>query len=586
METKKIKCWDISHRQDVIRDIDETGVTLCARMGTGGNNIPIVLMDQGGGVMSVEVNKTGTLRAQTHGHEPVVIHKAEAYRISAEKSNAMLSDNPKSGIYKTELSPTLDTTIPTAQKAQGGLMVINKEDIVLSNKQFTPHVATDGKCPTLISSNNSEPAVINVEKDDKTYMLAENVIGRTDKNGPGGKGWTADVSFTLNATGVPAVCEKTDFINMTTNDKSCVPVSTMLATRGDRGSQENGLGIGNEGDPSYTLTKAHEHAVSFDGCVRRLLPVECERLMGFPETVELDMDKMTRDEVIVAALINKDIIVDCDKGKVYRTRGGQGRRLDSPIELKGSLCNGYLVATIHGKTCRKQVRLHRVIWIAKYGIPEDGLIVDHINGIKTDNRIANLQLLSPKENSTKAAEQGFYLTGEDNPCTKISAYMREQLFFDRYINKMTYSELAEKYGVTKGRIGQIIRQNEYTKIPYKGKPADQCPDGPRYKALGNSWAVPVVAWLGKRIDRAMRGLPVQNAVKQTPPQETCDRNATLRGSQRSNNKRSHRNGLASNYKERPTNTLTSMALEAPTLTQGLRLTVIGDTTTKNLVGNI
>jgi len=39
----------------------------------------------------------------------------------------------------------------------------------------------------------------------------------------------------------------------------------------------------------------------------------------------------------------------------------------------------------------------------------------------------------------------------------------------------------------------------YTAIPWRGKPADQCPDGPRYKALGNSWAVPNVTWLGKRI---------------------------------------------------------------------------------------
>ena len=29
----------------------------------------------------------------------------------------------------------------------------------------------------------------------------------------------------------------------------------------------------------------------------------------------------------------------------------------------------------------------------------------------------------------------------------------------------------------------------WTRIPYRGKPADACPDGPRYKALGNSWAV-------------------------------------------------------------------------------------------------
>ena len=41
--------------------------------------------------------------------------------------------------------------------------------------------------------------------------------------------------------------------------------------------------------------------------------------------------------------------------------------------------------------------------------------------------------------------------------------------------------------------------DDYTLIPYRGKPADQCPDGPRYKALGNSWAVPCARWIGERI---------------------------------------------------------------------------------------
>ena len=44
----------------------------------------------------------------------------------------------------------------------------------------------------------------------------------------------------------------------------------------------------------------------------------------------------------------------------------------------------------------------------------------------------------------------------------------------------------------------------YTAIPWRKKPASECPDGPRYKALGNSWAVPVVHWIGKRIDDAVR----------------------------------------------------------------------------------
>jgi DNA (cytosine-5)-methyltransferase 1 len=39
--------------------------------------------------------------------------------------------------------------------------------------------------------------------------------------------------------------------------------------------------------------------------------------------------------------------------------------------------------------------------------------------------------------------------------------------------------------------------DNYTNIPWRK--AAESPDGPRYKALGNSWAVPVVAWIGKRI---------------------------------------------------------------------------------------
>jgi DNA (cytosine-5)-methyltransferase 1 len=42
--------------------------------------------------------------------------------------------------------------------------------------------------------------------------------------------------------------------------------------------------------------------------------------------------------------------------------------------------------------------------------------------------------------------------------------------------------------------------DDHTLIPWRNKPADQCPDGPRYKALGNSMAVPCMAWIGKRID--------------------------------------------------------------------------------------
>lgn len=41
--------------------------------------------------------------------------------------------------------------------------------------------------------------------------------------------------------------------------------------------------------------------------------------------------------------------------------------------------------------------------------------------------------------------------------------------------------------------------DNFTAIPWRKKDADNCPDGPRYKALGNSMAVPVMRWIGERI---------------------------------------------------------------------------------------
>ena len=43
----------------------------------------------------------------------------------------------------------------------------------------------------------------------------------------------------------------------------------------------------------------------------------------------------------------------------------------------------------------------------------------------------------------------------------------------------------------------------HTRIAWRGRPPEECPDGPRYRALGNSWPVPVVTWIGRRMARQM-----------------------------------------------------------------------------------
>lgn len=65
------------------------------------------------------------------------------------------------------------------------------------------------------------------------------------------------------------------------------PINTMIATRGNKLGRGTGFGLGDEHDPAYTLTCNHEHGVEIENgietVVRRLTPLECERLQGFPD---------------------------------------------------------------------------------------------------------------------------------------------------------------------------------------------------------------------------------------------------------------------------------------------------------------
>lgn len=61
------------------------------------------------------------------------------------------------------------------------------------------------------------------------------------------------------------------------------PINTMVGLRHNALGERTGLGIGEDGEPSFTLSKAHSRAVQAGWAVRRLMPLECERLQGFPD---------------------------------------------------------------------------------------------------------------------------------------------------------------------------------------------------------------------------------------------------------------------------------------------------------------
>lgn len=239
--------------------------------------------------------------------------------------------------------------------------------------------------------------------------------------------------------------------------------------------------------------------VTMGFAVRRLTPIECERLQGFPSVIRLEVGDMTADELIACALANDDIFCDFTSGKVYGRRGPGGMRLATPTELGFKHPSGYIHVSLHANGEKKQVRAHRIIYIAAYGGIPDGCVIDHINGVKDDNRLCNLQMMTTEGNSRKARLDGAYLTGDDNPSSKVSAEVRTQIVRDYKAGLGTYRELAKKYGISKTRVHQLVHEDGWTRVPYRGRPAEECPDGPRYKAIGNSMAVPVMRWIGRRM---------------------------------------------------------------------------------------
>lgn len=243
--------------------------------------------------------------------------------------------------------------------------------------------------------------------------------------------------------------------------------------------------------------------------VRRITPLECERLQGFPEIVEADVEKMNSDQLIKWAIVNKDIIVDIEKGKVYGTRGPGGIKLKEPVELGFKHPTGYIHVSLHANGQKKQVRVHRIVYIAAYGDIPEGAVIDHINTIKDDNRICNLQALTPEDNSHKAKEDGAYdwIYDEEKNSRLIPYEIRSKIWADKDSLDMSYGELSKRYNLSKGTIASIIKNRKgFTDIgewtDKKGKKRVTT-DAARYKALGNSMAVPCMRWIAQRIDWAL-----------------------------------------------------------------------------------
>lgn len=276
--------------------------TLTSRMGTGGNNVPLVMKirsgcEGGGKGALIQENKSATLSCNNDqtlfepcgwdgGQVSPTLTKQNAggnqrmpdkdnftcvlqpFGICSKDSNAMKSDNPHSGIYEAETARTLDGNGGNPSCNQGGIAVV------------------------------------------ESYAIQGSMIGREDKNGPQGDGINEDVSFTLNTVDRHAVYTMTTG-SFTQVSKEKAP--TVLA-RDYKDPTAVCYGIGrdtfNQGQnakftPTFekelqpTLVAKGPGAIQSGYTVRRLTPTECARLQGFPDNwcAELGTEKPSDEEM-------------------------------------------------------------------------------------------------------------------------------------------------------------------------------------------------------------------------------------------------------------------------------------------------
>ncbi len=116
---------------------------------------------------------------------------------------------------------------------------------------------------------------------------------------------------------------------------------------------------------------------------------------------------------------------------------------------------GYIEMPIHIDGRTKRRRIHRLLAIAYIKNPENKAEVNHKNGIKTDNRICNLEWSTRSENQKHAFKIGLNSNkGECNGRAKLNRELANQI--RGMYPKNTLKELAEKFGVCISTVQRIV----------------------------------------------------------------------------------------------------------------------------------
>ena len=143
---------------------------------------------------------------------------------------------------------------------------------------------------------------------------------------------------------------------------------------------------------------------------------------------------------------------------------GEIRNMKTKKKLVPKLAKGYLRVCVHipdetGKNYQTNLPLHRLIAFAYLpnDDPEHKTQVDHLNGNKLDNRVYNLEWVTPKENVIRAHRNGLCHVrfGENHPNSKFTEDVIRRACELLEENKLTVNEIGEITGLGRKEVQKI-----------------------------------------------------------------------------------------------------------------------------------
>jgi hypothetical protein len=149
------------------------------------------------------------------------------------------------------------------------------------------------------------------------------------------------------------------------------------------------------------------------------------------------------------------------KKNVLKTKKGQILNLTKKK-------NGYLSVMFSFESIKKRFYVHRLVALSFIENNKNKLTVNHVNGIKTDNRIENLEWNSYCENLNHAIQTGLRMTGSNSYNSRFTqekvVAIRRLYVLNPNFNKL---KLAKKLNVSDGLIHKIIKNKNYKGLEYQ-----------------------------------------------------------------------------------------------------------------------